>query len=214
MPLTVREFYSDRYPTSWRDFDRNMPTAPTAAFGFSVDLSEINRWAARYRAAASYEQSVLVQYQSPETVRAYSALIRSTLVWSAFERFLPIVGLSQPTSGPLLEKYQAVDVAKRVRDMDEDARLFKYIVSKVTNPTLRRELDNYFRDSPFNPSYLLSAVRHIFGHGHLTPGSNETNAEVTAGVCNTLCDFHLHIMDAEFTDHVRGFEQMLDEMWS
>ena len=98
MGLIASEFYSDRYPDSWREFDRYMPGTPPKAFGFAAELPEINRWAARYRAAASYEETVLVKYQSNDTVSAYSALIKAILVWSAFERFLPIVGLSQSTS--------------------------------------------------------------------------------------------------------------------
>jgi hypothetical protein len=213
MSLIFSEFYPDRYPDSWREFDRYMPSIPTKAFGFVVELPEINRWAARYRAAASYEQAVIVQYQSKETVSAYSALIRSILVWSAFERFLPIVGLSQSTSGDLLNKYDAVRVAREIQSLDEDARLFRYIQSKVTNQTLARELDNYFRDSAFNASYLLSAIRHIFGHGHLTPGSNETNANVTASICNRLCDFHLQVMNFEFNEHVAEFKRMEANGW-
>src|SRR5258708_7160296 len=136
MPLTVDEFYSDRYPDAWREFDKYMPHLPTRAFGFTVELPEINRWAARYRVAASYEKAVLVEYQTKDTVRAYSALIHATLIWSAFERFLPIIGLSQNTSGDLLNKYNAVQITRKVRERDEDDRLFKYINSKVTNPTL------------------------------------------------------------------------------
>jgi hypothetical protein len=211
--MLVREFFSDRYPDSWREFDRYMPSIPPRAFGFSVELTEINRWAARYRAAASYEGAVLAQYQSQDTKLAYSALIRATLVWSAFERFLPIVGLSQNTSGDLLNRYGAVQIGNEVRKLDEDARLFKYIQSKVTNPTLARELESYFKDSTFNASYLLSAIRHIFGHGHLTPGSNETNASVTANICNRLCDFHLHVMNSEFNEHVAEFKRMEANGW-
>jgi len=211
--MLLSEFLSDRYPDAWREFDRHMPHLPPRAFGFSVELPEINRWAARYRAASSYEGAVLVQYQSKDTVLAYGALIRATLVWSAFERFLPMVGLSQNTSGDLLNKYDAVRIAREVRQHDEDARLFKYIQSKVTSPTLTRELESYFKDSPFNASYLLSAIRHIFGHGHLTPGSNETNASATANICNRLCDFHLHVMNFEFNEHVAEFKRMEANGW-
>jgi hypothetical protein len=211
--MLLNESIPARYPDAWREFDRYMPSVPPRAFGFTVELAEINRWAARYRAAASYEDAVLVQYQSKETVLAYSALIRATLVWSAFERFLPMVGLSQNTSGDLLNRYGAVQVADEVRELDEDARLFNYIQSKVTNPTLARELESYFKDSPFNASYLLSAIRHIFGHGHLTPGSNETNASVTANICNRLCDFHLDVMNFEFNEHVAEFKRMEANGW-
>jgi hypothetical protein len=213
MALIVGEFYSDRYPDSWREFDSYMPGVPPRAFGFASELSEINRWAARYRAAASYEHTVLAKYQSRDTVSAYSALIRSTPVWSAFERFLPIIGITQSSSGDLLNKHGSIRIAREVQEIDEGAKLFKYIQSRVTNPTLARELDNYFQESPFNASYLLSAIRHIFGHGHLTPGSNETDASVTAAICNMLCDFHLNIMNSEFNERVAEFKRMEANGW-
>ena len=211
--MNIDEFYADRYPDAWREFDSYMPKIPIQAFGFVGDLGDVNRWAARYRAGASYVRSELVQYQSNDTVIAYGALIRSILVWSAFERFLPIVRLSQNTSADLMRKYNSIDIARKVRAFDEKDRLFSYIKSKVTNATLAKELGSYFSESPFNASYLLSAIRHIFGHGHLTPGSNETDASVTTAICNLLCDFHLSIMNAEFSEHINEFKRMEARGW-
>lgn len=213
MPHNIDEMYPDRYPDSWREFDRYMPGVPPRAFGFAAELPEINRWVARYRAAASFERAELVQYQSQDTVEAYSALIRAILVWSAFERFLPIVGLTQSTSAELLDKYDAQELIREIQGIDEDARLFQYIQSKVTNRTLAEELDKYFQNAPFNASYLLSAIRHIFGHGHLTPGANEANAAATSAICNRLSEFHLEIMNAEFADHVEEFKRMEENGW-
>tara|TARA_R110002096_G_scaffold435885_1_gene664029 strand:+ start:1970 stop:2614 length:645 start_codon:yes stop_codon:yes gene_type:complete len=213
MGLIVSEFYSDRYPDGWRDFDRLVPRLPMQAFGISKNLADVNRWAARYRAAASYERISMAQYQSQETVAGYGALIRSILVWSAFERFLPLLGLEQKTSGDLLDKYNSVEVAKNVRKADSNNTFYEFIKSRVDNNALKRELESYFDDNPCNVSYLLSAIRHIFGHGYLTPGSNETDAQITAVICNLLCDFHLDVMNSEFTELVNETKKMDEEGW-
>jgi hypothetical protein len=188
-----------------------MPVVPTSAFGFVADLAEINRWAARYRAAASYVGVELVGYQSSETVNGYSALVRSVLVWSAFERYLPLVGLDQKACGALLSGYDPETIVHSISAIDENGKLYSYIRSRVTSQTLGGELDKYFKGDRCNVSYLLSAIRHIFGHGHLTPGSNETSSVVTKQICDILCDFHLRVMDEEFSKHVSDFEKMMDE---
>lgn len=209
MSPRVSAYYEDRGLTRWRDFDRNMPGVPTYVFGFRAELPEINRWAARYRAAASFESANLAQYQSQETVAGYSALIRATLVWSAFERYLPIIGLDQERCGALLESFNATATAERVAGLDADGRLFTYIRSRVTNRRLADQLDAYAKGDPFNVSYLLSAIRHIFGHGHLTPSSNEAESTITIEICNVLSEFHLRVMDEDFSRHVKDFEKMM-----
>ena len=103
MGLNARKFYSDRSPTRWRDVNPALPHAGPEAFGFVVGTGEVNRWAARYRAAASFEGASFVQYQSQEIAKGYSALIRALLVWSAFERYLAIIGVKQKDCGNLLK---------------------------------------------------------------------------------------------------------------
>ncbi len=213
MGLIVSEFYSDRNPDGWRDFDKLVPRLPMKAFGIALSLADVNRWAARYRAAASYEKISMAKYQSQETVAGYGALVRSILVWSAFERFLPLIGLTQKTSRELLQKYHSVDVAKSVREADVNDTFYRFIKSRVDNNVLKRELENYFDENPCNVSYLLSAIRHIFGHGYLTPGSNETDANTTVIICNLLCDFHLDVMNSEFTGRVNETKEMDEAGW-
>jgi len=209
MTLIITEMYNQRNPTRWNDFDRHMPGVPTNAFGFSGSLPEINRWAARYRAAASLEGIQLSDYQSSETIEGYSSLIKATLVWSAFERYLSIIGIAQNQCNDLLEKYNINDIAGNVAHLDENNRFYAYIRSKVTNRTLTKELDNYFQRQSLNVSYLLSAIRHIFGHGHLTPGSNDVNGITTAQICDLLCVFHMSVMDNDFSERVDNFEKMI-----
>jgi hypothetical protein len=186
-----------------------MPCTPLYVFGFKRPLKEINRWAARYRAAASFESVTLADYQSPQTVKGYSALIRATLVWSAFERYLPIVGLDQESCADLLKDHDPAALSAAVLNDDKDGRLFKYVRQRVTNPKLGRHLDAYLKGDPFNVSYLLSGLRHIFGHGHLTPGSNDAEPLNTVSICNRLSDFHLNVMDADFSKRVEEFEGMM-----
>ena len=199
----------ERMPSRWADFNSHMPGLPTRAFGFKAGIGEINRWAARYRAAASFEGASLVGYQSKDTVDGYSALIRAVLVWSAFEKYLAICGLDQKTSTTLISTYTPGSVAAEVAKIDRGGLLFGYIRSQVTNPTLAKELDAFSGSTPFNTTYLLSAIRHIFGHGHLTPSANDASALATRDICNLLCDFHLHVMDADFGNKVDQFEMMM-----
>lgn len=212
MGLKIGELYKERNPSKWSDFNRHMPNTPTSAFGFSGTLADINRWRARFRAAASYEGIQLADYTTQETITGYSSLIRAILVWSAFERYLSVLGIAQKDCGQLIEKYNNDDIAGNVAHLDENNLLFSYIRSKVTSQSLSNELNNYFQNKSFNVSYLLSAIRHIFGHGHLTPGSNDVNAATTAQICDLLCNFHMSVMDNDFSEKVSEFEKMISNI--
>lgn len=210
MGLKITGSNDKRLPKRWADFDRHMPGTPLGAFGFKCRLSDVNTWRARYRAAASFKGIQLAGYRD-STVKGYSALMQATLVWAAFERYLHLLGLSQESCSDLLRRHDPHALARAVAAADADNRFFAYVRSKVTNGKLRHQLDLYSNGDPFNVSYLLSGVRHIFGHGHLTPNANETNPETTIKVCDLLSEFHLQVMDDDFSKRVEEFEEMLYE---
>ena len=123
-------------------------------------------------------------------------------MWSAFERYLPIIGSKQEKCEALFHSHDPQALVNKVLALDKDNRLFTYIKERVTNQTLARNLDLYGKGTLSNVSYLLSAIRHIFGHGHLTPVSNDADANTTVSLCDLLSDFHMKGMDDDFSKRV------------
>jgi hypothetical protein len=190
----------DGYPTNWRHFDRDVFFVGAAQFGFVANTGDVNRFAARFRAAACF-RGVLLDGYSADTVDGYSSLCRVLFVWSAFESFMNICGLDQRAVGPILDARGAHAVVGDIRRADPDSLFYRFIYDRV-NATHQRELDNYFNDDPCNVGYLASAIRHIFAHGSLTPNANQVEPAAVLLVCTALCNFLMAVMDREFGDRV------------
>lgn len=190
----------DGYPTNWDQYDRNVYYVGAGQFGFVADNGDVNRFAARFRAAACY-RGVNLQGYSAATAGGYSALCRVLFTWSAFESFLHICGFDQRTVGPTLDARGALGAIADIRRADPGHVFYRFIYDRV-NATHKRELDNFFNDDPCNAGYLASAIRHIFAHGWLTPNANQVDPDTVATVCDTLCNFLIGVMDREFGNRV------------
>ena len=188
------------YPTEWSAFCSHAPNTGTEFFGFVTQLSEVNRFAARFRAASSFRGITLEGY-SAATATGYAALCRILFVYSAFEAYLEIVGATSATIGPDLEAHGAISLIKSLRMSDIDNRFYKFIHSRV-NRLHQQELQNYFNDDPCNVAYLASAIRHIFAHGWLTPNAGGGEASSASEVCNAVSDFLLSFMDSQFSSRI------------
>lgn len=190
----------DGYPTNWTLFDRKVSYVGSGQFGFAADTGDVNRFAARFRAAACF-RGVTFDGYTAATAAGYSAFCRLLFTWSAFESFLHICSLDKRTIGPTLDAHGALDAIARIRRSDAGDLFYRFIYDRV-NAAHRRELDNFLRDDPCNVGYLASAIRHIFVHGSLTPNANQVDPESVSTVCNILCDFLIDVMDQEFGSHV------------
>lgn len=188
------------YPDKWDEYCDYVRSCGRDVFGFSGQVADVNRFAARYRVACSFRRIELDKY-SDQTERGYSALFRVVLVWSAFESFLGLVAYHQSEAGDLLEKYGAQGVRQRLRDLDSGGRFYAFIYKRV-NKAHRNELDLYMGDDPCNVSYLASAIRHIFVHRALTPNANRVAPETCIQICEDLSAFLLDVMNREFGERV------------
>lgn len=190
----------DGYPTNWRAYASHVSTTGSKQFGFISNLADVNRFSARFRAAACYRGVILEGY-SDATAKGYSALCRTLFTWSAFESFLVITEQALSTMTPCFQRYEGTEVAASIRKADTENRFYAFIYERV-NPAHKRELDSYFKDNPCNMGYLASAIRHIFAHGWLTPNANQVDPLVAVTICDSLCDFLLRVMDREFGSRV------------
>ena len=200
------------YPSGWHTFGEHALRTGAEFFGFKRDLSEVNRFAARFRAARSFRGIKLDGY-SAGTELGYAALCRVLFVYSAFEAYLDVTGNTQVSIGPVLAEHGAKPLHDHIRAVDSDDRFYKFIYGRV-NASHQRELDSYFNDDPCNVAYLASAIRHIFAHGWLTPSAGGGESTEAERICHALSEFLLEFMDNDFKAHVdAGMHALLGHMF-
>ncbi|MFA0345470.1 MULTISPECIES: hypothetical protein [unclassified Vibrio] len=187
-----------KYPNNWGYFDGYVQVHQQAPNGFKNDISLINRFAARYRVAASFNGLNLDNF-SESTEAGYSGLCRVFLAWSAYEVFLKIIELKASKTESLLSRYDSGSVARQIRAMDTGDKFYNFIYERV-NKAHQTELAKYFQVDECNPQYLASAVRHIFAHGTLSANANEVSPKTVELICDLLADFLLKVMDHEFSN--------------
>ena len=136
------------YPKEWSAYIKLVTHADPSNFKFADNQGDINRFAARFRAANQFEGITLKGY-GEDTTDGYSALCQVMFTWSAFETFEKIAKLNKSDLGRELEHFEAIEVLNKIRAIDKKNRFYKFIHERV-NPTHRRELENYFNEDSCN----------------------------------------------------------------
>lgn len=200
--------------SSWNIYCDLVKKGEQQWIGIKATSAQINRFAARYRAAKSYRRIELDQY-SDKTTEGYSAFCRVVFVWSAFEQYMKIMDkkqyrkLSRNKNGSpyeideLLMNYGANELAQQINTVDEHLGFYRFLKKHVDKPH-SRELDKFINNGETNVSYLASSVRHIFAHGILTPHADGGNPSNAVDICDILCSFLLRVMDEDFTKRVQA----------
>jgi len=169
-------------------------------FGFKVEVGDVNRFAARFRAAKCFKGVRLDGYSS-NTEAGYAALCRVLFVYSAFETYLDITGNTAASISADLSAAGADSLMKRIKSLDTHDRFYKFIYERV-NSSHKRELDNYFNDDPCNVAFLASAIRHIFAHGSLSPSAGGSESSEAVKICDAVSIFLLSFMEKDFAKRI------------
>lgn len=201
----IASIYPENTLTQWSAYCALINKVRCAQdIGFALSTADVNRFAARYRVARSFQGITLAGF-SPNTVLGYNSLFRVFLMWSAFERFLQVMGHSQNSIEPNLAAYKP-QVCLAAISADEIGKTFYEFVAPRVDSKHQIRLQQFADHTLTNPTYLASAVRHLFAHGHLTAHAGGSSPERVDQVCTILFDFHMAVMDGEFTRVIRDFK--------
>lgn len=192
-----------RYPPRWSEVDNYLHVVEAGDLGFHVSSGDLNRFASRYRLAASLRSIDLDDYSQP-VLRGYFALFGVFLAWSAFELFLRAVGCKQKEANGLLAPYDPQAVVGEVVSFDPEQRFFGFIHRKARKDH-REYVRACFTRESCNWTYLASAIRHIFVHGDLTPSACGADPLAVCSICSVLRDSLFRVMDGEFTRRADAF---------
>lgn len=192
-------------PPGWEVFDKHGPYIDGHHFGIFISTGHVNRFRARYRVAKALVRIELDDFH-PDTEDGYTAITRLFLTYSAFEHFLNALKIKQKKADTLLAKYSVPDWVIELRMADAGDLFFRFIISHV-DARHKRHIGEYLVGKPFNYIYLISAVRHTFAHGILTPGAGGCAPGQAAAVCTILTRSLMTVMDAEFSNRMVALER-------
>lgn len=180
--------------------------------GLEGTFGDIVRFANRYRLAKSFQGVHLDGYRE-DTIMGYDGLMRAFLAWSAFEQYALLEecqtnrgGVDYDQVESLLQSYNYTELAKVYLANDTDGHFVAFL-HKHGNWKLKQELDPYLLKGKawgtMPPlSRLLSAVRHIFAHGMLTPNAHHLGGPTIKAITDEIVEFLLRVMDQEFSARI------------
>lgn len=179
------------------------------AMGFQGSKADVNRFAARYRAARSFRR-VEFDGLTNDTSEGYSALCHFLLTYSAFEYFRISIGIEQRNTLTLLEGDESDRILAHVRGLNGARDLFAF-VRRFADPPYQRQIDAYLAGRTCNPMYLAGAIRHTFAHGILTATPATVPSQTVATVSKFLSRVLFRVMDRHFVRRMDAFEKKYDE---
>lgn len=195
------------FPPGWSTFDQYAPQLGTGVFLFARPIGDINRFAARYKAAKSL-RSVEFEGLSQDTASSYSGLVQLLLTYSAFEFLLKCTGVEMKDTGPLLSDIQRVTFLQNIRNLNGQDGVFTATHPHV-NRTYQKQVALHLEGADCNPWYLAGALRHAFAHGALTATPANVQPQAMGTVARFLSRGLFQCMDAEFAQRIAQFERLL-----
>ena len=207
--LLVKENRPDNYPPHWDKLDRYINRngkdfAVLRRMDFHCgDPGDLNQFAGRYCAAKSFKGGSFDGYTPGSNVPdAYSALLRLVLAWSAFESFLPLIGIprhKQITQG-LSDTYGGRDIVRDFHASQAHRTVFFHVHNSLDSRSkgLRSQILRFIQGDPTADAIKLAqALRHVFTHGKLS-ATTMGDATINADIARQLSGLLLTAMEREF----------------
>lgn len=175
------------YPKDWDNFCHWLKNNSKENLDPNIKISELNRFAARFRLGKSYQGLSLADY--PEaSVSAYSSVLGVFLAYSALEQLYQAVGNPKSKIANEWAIYDA-DVYKKLR---RSTRILGFLQEKVTSKSLKNEIGKFIEGQDKNILPICQAVRHLVAHGVMTIHSRKVKPQTMENFCKQLTEV-LHI---------------------
>ncbi|EOX1608282.1 hypothetical protein ACPD0O_003477 [Vibrio cholerae] len=174
-------------------------------FNFAPSIAEgdIFRFNARYSFFREFQAISLSNYNE-STSRAYSQMMKLTLLWGVLESNMNVTGKTRNDFDNSYNPTRLSSLLTTISTSDIYA-IYRFIQNADgTNSTHQRHLEEFTQGNSFGLTYLVSAVRNSFAHGVLTPHSGSKKPKVMASLCESLIDFYIPVIEAEFNGLVES----------
>lgn len=200
--------------TEWDKFCKTVNTNMGFAYysqysKAKITLGDFNRFSARYSIAMDFDK-IKIKGSSRKTEYGYEALMRSLLVWSVVEMYCYIFKSAPKIKANSLifspNEQLAIRASLRNNNhLAKDLTKFYTFIASVENCDIYHKANtiSFLNNNPYNPLMLLSAVRHVFGHGELCAHVKGVKPKSIYTIVNILKDEVLKKVDDEFTSLVK-----------
>jgi len=169
------------YPEGWSTFCQWRQENPEISLPEKLNLSEINRFAARFRLAQSYEGINLKDY--PESsVEAYGSLFGVFLAYSALEQLYKALG--KPNR--IIADEWAINELKIANKLRRSKRLLIFIHDKLDSHKLKDKVIKFQEKENNNILVIAQAMRHLVAHGIMTIHAGRIAPQTTINFCNSV----------------------------
>ncbi len=162
-----------------------------------ISLSELNRFAARYRLARAFNGIDADGYAS-DTIDAYGAVLKVFLAYSALEQFHKAVKPINPRQH-LSERWADWAVSPAVSLRESDA-IIQFLIKTVSHQKLKEKLIAFQQGKHDNVLIVATALRHAVAHGFMSVHPEGTAPKVSKIFCQQLSRMLLSISDRSFVD--------------
>jgi len=172
------------YLDGWKEFCYWIKMNPNAPLPDGVNLSELYRFAARYRLSYSY-QGINLQDYPEQSVEAYGCLLGVFLAYSAFEQLYKAVGLTQIKGKHIVEEW-AIEHESIAEELRKKRKVIDFLHDKVHAPKLKERIMEFQLGNNHNILVLALAIRNLVAHGVMTVHGGNVNSKTTIGFCSML----------------------------
>lgn len=184
-------------PSYWKVFCQWQRDHEPVALPEHISLSELNRFAARYRLARAFN-GIDADGYADDTVDAYGAVLKVFLAYSALEQFHKAVEPANPRQH-LSERWASWATSPAVSLRESDA-IIQFLIKTVSNERLKEKLIAFQRGKHDNVLIVATALRHAVAHGFMSVHPEGTSARVSKVFCQQMSRLLLSISDRAFVD--------------
>lgn len=203
------------YPTEWKKFCRTIHTSIgfnhyTKKIKRNISLGDLNRFSARYSVAKDFI-GIDIQNSTIKTKLGYEALMNTLLVWSVVEYYF-IIFKTKTTSHYNCLTYNTSElnaIRSQINAIGFDVKIFYLFIKSHCNPDHKKNIDCFLNSHNYNPTMLLSAIRHVFSHGKLTANVSKVKSASINSIVNILKLYILNNIDDKFSLIVKSHPDYL-----
>ncbi|MGC1310301.1 MAG: hypothetical protein WA885_23985 [Phormidesmis sp.] len=184
-------------PSHWKAFCKWRRQHEALGLPEHVSLSDLNRFAARYRLARAFNGIEATGY-AKDTLAGYGSVMRAFLAYSALEQFHKAV---RPTVGRphLMQRWadMAIAPAENLRDADD---VIRFLIKTVSHEKLKNKLIAFHKGETDNSLIVATALRHTVAHGFMSVHPDGTSPKISKTFCEQLTRMLLSIADRSFIE--------------
>ena len=173
----------------------------------NISLSELNRFAARYRLARAFN-GIDADGYAEDTTDAYGAVLKVFLAYSALEQFHKAVKPTKPRQH-LSERWAECAVSPAV-SLRESEAIIQFLIKTVSHNKLRDQLIAFQQGKHDNVLIVATALRHAVAHGFMSVHPEGTSARVSKIFCQQLSRMLLSISNQSFINLLKSLSIDLD----